>query len=129
MDLQKREVKVKVTMDGTNFAEAVFESGFQVRDGYTILDSSTGNLYMHLIKSFLPGSEFGTLFKSNWNGTFYHKTIDYVNQNRNGYVDFEKVQGINGTLLVNTISNVDSVQHGDPKQLITMISMDDGKSS
>ena len=72
--------------------------------------------------------EYGSLFKSNWNGTFYHKTIDFVNQNQNGYIDFEKVHGINGTLIVNTISNMDGMQRGDHKQLVTFISTDDGIS-
>ena len=124
--MEKREVKIKVTLDGKYFAEAKFENGFAVKDGYTVLDSSTGNIFVHLIRSSNPGNEFGSLFKSNWNGTFYHKTIDYVNQNRGGYIDFEKVHGINGTMIINTITNVDGMQHGEQKELATMLSTNDG---
>jgi hypothetical protein len=79
-----------------------------------------------MIQSNSIGSEYGALFKSNWNGTFFHKILDGVNQNRNGFVDFEKIVGINGTIAVNQISNIEALPQGDPKRLVSKMTFDDG---
>jgi hypothetical protein len=113
-------------LDGLNFANANFETGYTAREGYTVLDSSTGNIFLHMISSTILGAEFGTIFKSNVNGTNFRKSIEQVNQNRNGYVDFEKLSGINGSMIINKITNLEQVSKKDPKNLQSMISFDDG---
>jgi hypothetical protein len=115
-------------MNGKDFAHADFGSNYPVQDGYTILESTTGNVFIHMIQSTLIGAEHGTIFKSNWNGTFYHKVIETVNQNRNGYVDFEKIAGLNGTMIVNQIKNPDELPKGSAKKLISLMSYDDGET-
>jgi hypothetical protein len=115
-----------VSLNGYDFATADFEPGFPVRDGYTMLDSSTGNIFMHMIQSSSSSAEFGSLYKSNLNGTFFHKLLDHVNQNRLGYVDFEKIEKLNGSIIANQVANVEGVLRGDSKQIITRISFDDG---
>ncbi|KAJ3262293.1 vacuolar protein sorting/targeting protein PEP1 [Boothiomyces macroporosus] len=125
---ETREVKVQVSLDGVNFAQAKFPTTFAVHDGYTVLESPTGNVFLHMIQSIYPGLEYGTIVKSNWNGTFYHESLEAVNQNRNGYVDFEKVQGLNGTMIANVISNVDGLSKGESKKLVTKMSHDDAES-
>jgi hypothetical protein len=92
------------------------------------LESNTGNIFLQMIRSNSVGAEHGSLFKSNWNGTYYHKILDGVNQNRNGFADFEKIVGINGTIAVNEITNIDALPQGDPKRLITKFTFDDGEN-
>lgn len=115
-------------MDGLIFADANFEAGYTAREGYTVLDSSTGNIFIHMISSTILGAEFGTIFKSNVNGTNFHKSIEQVNQNRNGFVDFEKLSGINGSMIINKITNLEQVSKKDPKNLQSLISFDDGSN-
>jgi hypothetical protein len=43
-----------------------------------------------------------------------------------GYVDFEKIEGLNGTMIVNQIRNIDDVKQGQNKQLVTKMTFDDG---
>jgi hypothetical protein len=80
-----------------------------------------------MIQSTRTGAEYGILFKSNWNGKQFFKSLDTVNQNRFGYVDFEKVQEMNGTFISNQVLNIDTVSKLEPKKLITKISFDDGE--
>ena len=121
-----KAVQLQVSMDGSQFSTASFPENFLVRDGYTVLPSNTGNVFLHIIQSLTPGSEYGTIVKSNWNGTYYHNAIEGVNQNRLGYVDFEKVEGLNGTMIVNQIRNIADVRLGQNKQLVSRMSFDDG---
>lgn len=73
------------------------------------------------------GAEWGNLLKSNSNGTYYGLSIDHVNRNDFGYVDYEKMIGIDGVVLVNTVTNADEAIHTKKKRLETRISHNDGK--
>ena len=66
-------------------------------------------------------------FKSDWNGTHLRPVLLAINQDSAGYVDFETVAPFHGILIANTVQNVDQVP-GNPKQLRTVMSMDDGES-
>ncbi|KAJ8324131.1 vacuolar protein sorting/targeting protein PEP1 [Batrachochytrium dendrobatidis] len=123
---ETREVSIQVSLDGAHWAEAYFPDKYLVRAGYTVLQSNTGSAFIHVIESAAPGREHGTLMKSNWNGTFYTELLVGVNQNRAGYVDFEKVEGIRGSIIVNQVSNIMEMNRGDPKKLQTKMSFDDG---
>ncbi|KAJ3276766.1 vacuolar protein sorting/targeting protein PEP1 [Terramyces sp. JEL0728] len=125
---ETRDIKIQVSIDGVNFAQASFPTSFAAHLGYTVLESPTGNVLLHMIQSVSPDSEYGSIFKSNWNGTFYHESLEAVNQNRNGYVDFEKVQGLNGTMIANIIANIDDLARGESKKLVSKMSHDDAES-
>jgi hypothetical protein len=70
--------------------------------------------------------EYGSIVKSNSNGTNYVLTIGEVNRNKAGYVDFEKMQGLEGVALVNVVANVKETDGGSAKKLRTMITHNDG---
>ncbi|KAJ3053123.1 vacuolar protein sorting/targeting protein PEP1 [Rhizophlyctis rosea] len=117
-----------VTIDGSTWAEAKFPKGYSVTDhGYTVLESTTGSIFLDMFMSSTSGKEYGTLLISNGNGTEYSVGLEYTNQDTNGYVDFEKIQGLEGIALVNQISNYESVKYGSSKKLVTKMSWDDGK--
>lgn len=73
-----------------------------------------------------PGAEFGNILKSNSNGTFYGVSIEHVNRNRVGYVDFEKMIGLDGVALVNVLANPDDVTLTGHKTLQSRITHNDG---
>jgi hypothetical protein len=72
------------------------------------------------------GAEWGNLLKSNSNGTYYGLSLDHVNRNTDGYVDYEKMIGIDGVVLVNVVANPEEATHTKKKRLETRISHNDG---
>jgi hypothetical protein len=84
-------------------------------------------VFLHLSTSERRGFEYGHILKSNSNGTFYGVSIEHVNRNERGYVDFEKMIGLDGIALVNVVSNPEQVQMTGHKDLQTRITHNDGK--
>merc|ERR1719487_1751240 len=72
----------------------------------------------------------GVLLTSNSNGTFFTKNIEHTNRNMHGFVDFEKIQNIQGIVMVNTVDNWEDVEKKwlADKQIRTQISFDDGRT-
>ena len=116
------------SVDGKTFADAQFPPSFEVpaQKAYTVLESSTHAVFLHVTVSNRDGGEYGSIIKSNSNGTSYVMSLNGVNRNRKGYVDFEKMLGLEGVILVNTVANFDEVDHGSSKKLRTMITHNDG---
>lgn len=53
-------------------------------------------------------------------------SINYVNSSGDGFVDFEKFFGLDGIVVVNTVSNVDAILISGHKELQTGITHNDG---
>lgn len=129
VDDDNTNLRMAVTIDGETFADADFPPKFSVsrHSAYTVLDSSTKSIFLHLTTNADKGREFGTILKSNSNGTYYVTSLDSVNRDRWGYVDFEKVQGLEGVALVNVVINPDDVVNNKAdKKLRTKITHNDG---
>lgn len=123
------ELRAYVTVDGDEFAEAKFpqDATAEKQEAFTILGSQTGSIFLHLSTSNRPGGEFGVLMKSNSNGTSFVTLERSVNRNQHGMVDFEKVQGLEGIILVNTVGNREEVlDSGERKKLKSKITFNDG---
>lgn len=128
-DNEKQTLKGYASVDGVTFAEAQFPYGFVVdhQQGYTVLDSSTHSVFLHVTVSDESGMEYGTIIKSNSNGTSYVLSIDGVDRDGAGYVDFEKMFGIEGVAMVNVVTNYQSKDLAkEGKMLKTMITHNDG---
>lgn len=122
-------LKASASVDGRVFAEAEFPVNLEVpvQKAYTVLDSSTHAVFLHVTVNNDAGTAYGTLIKSNSNGTSYVLSLNAVNRNDNGYVDFEKMQGLEGVAVVNVVGNVNEVEKkGTTKKLKTMITHNDG---
>jgi len=124
----EKSLSVAASIDGKTFAAAEFPSNFNVpvQRAYTVLDSSTHAVFLHVTVGSRRDSEYGTIIKSNSNGTSYVLSIEGVNRNTAGYVDFEKMLGLEGVALVNVVDNVEDAERGDSKKLKTMITHNDG---
>lgn len=124
----KQGLQVDASVDGRNFAQAHFPRNFEVKhqQAYTVMDSSTHAVFLHVTVNPNPGREYGTIIKSNSNGTSYVKVMDNVNRDTPGYVDFEKMPGLEGVAMINIVANVDAVNNGEKKKLKSMISHNDG---
>ncbi|MCJ1355851.1 MAG: vacuolar protein sorting/targeting protein PEP1 [Icmadophila ericetorum] len=121
-------LKVDASVDGKTFADAKFPKNFKVdhQRAYTVLDSSTHSVFLNVLVETRPDFEYGTIIKSNSNGTSYVLSISAVNRNTAGYVDFEKMLGLEGVAMVNVVGNLKDVDNGRRKKLKTMITHNDG---
>lgn len=124
----EKSLKVDASVDGQTFAAAEFPSNFKVpvQKAYTVLDSSTHAVFLHVTVGDREEFEYGSIIKSNSNGTSYVLSVNGVNRNTAGYVDFEKMLGIEGVAIVNVVDNIDEAERGIAKKLKTMITHNDG---
>lgn len=124
---EQRTLSLQVSLDGEHTAEARFPPGMAIDNhAYTILESNTHSVFLHMTTNTNKGGEYGSIFKSNSNGTFYSLTVENVNRNVQGFVDFEKMIGINGIALVNIVANPSEVDQSGRKKLQTRITHNDG---
>ena len=75
-----------------------------------------------------PAPYWGSILKSNSNGTYYGVSIDNVNRDDRGYVDFEKMIGLDGIAMVNVVANPLDAPLSGRKLLQTKITHNDGGS-
>ena len=127
-DTDQKSLKVDASVDGKTFADAQFPSNFNVpvQKAYTVLDSSTHAVFLHVTVGSREDFEYGSIIKSNSNGTSYVMSLNGVNRNTPGYVDFEKMQGLEGVAIVNVVENIDQAEEGQAKKLKTLITHNDG---
>lgn len=121
-------LKVDASVDGRTFAAAHFPKNFQVehQQAYTVMDSSTHAVFLHVTVNPTQDHEYGSILKSNSNGTSYVTVLNGVNRDTAGFVDFEKMHGLEGVAMVNVVANIDKVEKGEKKQLKSMITHNDG---
>lgn len=59
-----------MSLDGQNFAQARYPPNLRLENqAYTILESVTNSIFLHVTTSNKNGAAYGDLFKSNFNGT------------------------------------------------------------
>ncbi|KAF8634658.1 hypothetical protein AX15_000797 [Amanita polypyramis BW_CC] len=124
---EKHALDLQVSLDGVRFAEGKFPPNMHPEaHAYTILESSTGSLFFHMTMSEPPAPYWGTILKSNSNGTYFGISLENVNRDERGYVDFEKMIGLDGIALVNVVSNPSYAAVSGKKLLQTRITHNDG---
>ena len=123
-----KTLRVDASLDGKLFAHAKFPPKFSVdhQQAYTVLDSSTHSIFLHVTVNPRRGQEYGSIIKSNSNGTSYVLSIHGVDRNTAGFVDFEKMQGIEGVAIANVVANREAVDGGAMKQKQSRITHNDG---
>ena len=115
------------SVDGKIFAHAEFPPKFTVEDeqAYTVLESSEA-VFLHVTVNGEPNSEYGALIKSNSNGTSYAMSLENVNRNEGGYVDFERINILEGVIMATIVRDTKAADAGKGKSLQTLISHNDG---
>ena len=130
LDSMDGELLLYVTVDAKTWAKAHFPhaSSAQLRENaYTLLESTTHSLAVDVVLQ--DKSPIGTLFVSNSNGTFFVETLKDTNRNGMGFVDYERIYGVEGIGLANVVVNAQEVEtRGTPKKLRTMVTFNDGSS-
>jgi hypothetical protein len=73
-----------------------------------------------------PALCWGMILKYNSNGTYFGISMENVNGDGRGYVDFEKMVGLDGIALINIVSNAEDTTVSGRKKLQTRITHNDG---
>lgn len=81
---------------------------------------------MHMTTSEAPHPYWGNILKSNSNGTYFGVAIENVNRDDRGYVDFEKMIGLDGIALVNVVANPSEAVLSGHKFIQSRITHNDG---
>lgn len=81
---------------------------------------------MLLTTSEFPAPPWGVIMKSNGNGTYFGISVENVNRNDRGFVDFEKMINLDGIALINVVSNADEATITGKKELQSRITHNDG---
>ncbi|KAF5011665.1 hypothetical protein FDECE_2240 [Fusarium decemcellulare] len=129
------EMALYVTSDAKQWHRAMFptaddhDHSHQInQEAYTVLESTNYSIQVDVMTSH-PSNPMGVIFTSNSNGTYFTENIPYTNRNAKGHVDFEKISGIQGVFLVNTVENGKEVnKDGAQKVVVTQITFDDGRT-
>ncbi|KAH8982691.1 Oligoxyloglucan reducing end-specific cellobiohydrolase [Lactarius akahatsu] len=110
---EQRSLDLQVSLDGHHFATGQFPPMHpeQYMSAYTVLESSTDSILLH----------------SNWNGTYFGASIDNVNRDQRGFVDFEKMIGLDGIALIDVIANPEAAAVTGTKELQTRMMADSWK--
>ncbi|KAJ6558840.1 vacuolar protein sorting/targeting protein 10 [Mycena vulgaris] len=112
---------------GGPFATARFPTELDPNThAYTVLQSTTGSLFIHVTTSEPPYPYWGTIVKSNSNGTFFGISLGNVNRDDRGFVDFEKIYELDGIALANVVANPDEAVFTGTKVLQSRITHNDG---
>ncbi|KAM5541455.1 hypothetical protein V8D89_005009 [Ganoderma adspersum] len=126
---RRQSLDIQVSLDGHKFASGEFPPTMRPdQHAYTILESSTESVFLHVTTSEPPAPFWGNILKSNSNGTYFGLSIDNVNRNDAGFVDFEKMIGLDGIALINVVSNPHEAPLTGRKLLQTRITHNDGGS-
>ncbi|KAJ7780931.1 Oligoxyloglucan reducing end-specific cellobiohydrolase [Mycena metata] len=124
---ESRALNLQVSLDGVHFAAGRFPPNMDPNaHTYTVLDSSTASLFVHMTMSEAPHPYWGNILKSNSNGTYFSLSVEHVNRDARGYVDFEKMAGLDGIALINVVSNPDEAVITGRKVLQSRITYNDG---
>ncbi|KAG1874332.1 hypothetical protein F4604DRAFT_2009684 [Suillus subluteus] len=119
-------LNLQVSFDGRTFAPGSFPTGVHPNfHAYTILESSTKSIFLHMTMNEGP-TPWGNILKSNFNGTYFVLSLENVNRNIGGFVDFDKFAGLDGIAMANIVANPTEAALTGRKALQTRITYDDG---
>ncbi|KAG1774364.1 hypothetical protein EV702DRAFT_533144 [Suillus placidus] len=119
-------LNLQVSLDGRTFASGSFPPGMHPDSyAYTVLESSTKSIFLHMTMNEFP-TPWGNILKSNSNGTYFGLSIENVNRNNGGFVNFEKFAGLDGIAMVNVVANPAEAALTGRKALQTRITHNDG---
>ena len=111
-------------MDARTFAPISLPHSLRLdHSAYTVLDSVTRAVFLHVTTQ---AAQWGDIIKSNSNGTYFASSLGRVNRDAHGFVDFEKMQGLDGIALANLVSNTHEASLSGRKALRTVITHNDG---
>ncbi|KIM23057.1 hypothetical protein M408DRAFT_266851 [Serendipita vermifera MAFF 305830] len=122
-----------VSVDGRGFVKASFPPNVELREdryngGRIIVQSTQNSTFLQIIASDYWRAQWGTLLKSNIDGTFYGSSLDYVDHDMRRELDYYPMPGIDGVALANVVTNPKEAVFTGKKKVQTRITHNDGGS-
>ena len=93
-------ILVDISYDGLHWSRAKFSPDYNYAGSITATDSAGGRLFMSILK----GQNKGDLYLSNYNGTYFTKTLEN-NFNFDGTVDKNALEALESVHFANTLEN------------------------
>ncbi|KAJ5112068.1 Vacuolar protein sorting/targeting protein 10 [Penicillium argentinense] len=122
-------LNVSTSLDGSIFAQAHFPHNLAYTDvkQYTAVPGSGHALFMNVEANTDEDRKFGSLVKSNSNGTYFVSSLEGLSQSNYGYIDYERIAHLEGVAIANIVVNKDEVKtKSASKKLRTVITHNDG---
>jgi hypothetical protein len=120
-------IELQTSTDGKNFIPAKYPPNVGIaHQGFTVLESNTHSLFLHITTNANIKEESGIILTSNSNGTHFTTSLDNVNRDSQGLVDFEKMAGIEGIAIANQISNPKELKITKKKEIVSKITFNNG---
>ncbi|KAJ5742085.1 Vacuolar protein sorting/targeting protein 10 [Penicillium manginii] len=126
---QHEFLNVSTSLDGKVFAQAHFPHNLAYSDvkQYTAVPGSKHALFMNVEANGESGHKFGSLVKSNSNGTYFVSSLEGLSENDYGYIDYERIANLEGVAIANVVVNRDEVKSkAESKKLRTVATHNDG---
>jgi Sortilin, neurotensin receptor 3, len=126
-------IALYTSVDRQNFQSPKFPPYLKVpSEGYTVLESNTGGVFIDVLQTNSSDKAYGMLFKSNEKGEFMSLALSHTNHGSNGNgVDFQHVPGISGLSIANVVINtryLDSTHPNIQKLVQTVFTFDDSST-
>lgn len=126
----KDQISQVVSRDGKHFEQLRYPSNATPSDEVTLLMFDESSLWMFNSVTKKFADLYGTIFKTDSQGTENIKVLDNVNRASgffSGDVDFDRLESVEGVAVANVVVNADDVMRkGAEKELKTMITHSDG---
>jgi len=122
-------LNVSTSLDGTTFAQAHFPHNLAFSDvkQYTAVPGSKHALFMNVEANGEKGRKFGSLVKSNSNGTYFISSLEGLSESDRGYIDYERIANLEGVAIANVVVNKDEVKSkAGSKKLRSVATHNDG---
>ncbi|KAI5120439.1 hypothetical protein M0805_009901 [Coniferiporia weirii] len=124
-----RSLNLRVSRDGKEYVESVLPKHIHLQNHVLrMLDVSAFSIFFHLTTSEIPNSSWGVLLKSDTDGATFVISVENVNRDDQGTVDFEKLPDLDGIMIVNVVKNPEDAIIAGRKEIQTQITRDDGRS-
>ncbi|KAG2093136.1 uncharacterized protein F5147DRAFT_755284 [Suillus discolor] len=118
---------LKISRNGQTFTSASFPPGMHPDShSYGILDISTNTIFIYTTMNEWSSTPWGNILKSDSDGTYFGVSIENVNRNNGGFIDFQKFAGLNGIAMANVVTNLAEAAFTGRKILQTRITHNDG---
>ncbi|KAG1738508.1 hypothetical protein EDB19DRAFT_894550 [Suillus lakei] len=119
-------LNLQVSLDGRTFTSGSFPPDMHPDShAYIILQPHTKGIFLHVAMNEWP-TPWGNILKSDSNGAHFGVSIENVNRDYRGFVDFEKFAGLDGIAMVNVVANPAEAVLTGRKALQTRITHNDG---
>lgn len=122
-------LNVSTSMDGKTFAQAHFPHNLAFSDvkQYTAVPGSKYALFMNVEANGESGRKFGSLVKSNSNGTYFISSLEGLSESDRGYIDYERIANLEGVAIANIVINKDEVKNKAASKILrTVATHNDG---